>query len=328
MSKRNQKLNIFDCDPGIDDALTLCLGSSLLSHPMVVITSYGCSNITHTTRNAHRLLDLMGRKDVPVIRGSPRPLMWQHPLESKKLPTFFGHNGLNNVRLPVSKGPNILTPHDDHFVEHVAKILRTAGTVDYYLTGPCTNLARVCLRYPDLVKDKLNRLFIMGGAIGPGNIGTKDTATGLGVCEFNFYLDPIATNVVLSLGLKPKLVSWDQAKEFHLPKSKVCALRSKHHATNHLLMSLRNFFDLYPRDTVSASDRQEEPFVILSDPIVLLTDHKVGKLTNKHIQIVTEGEHFGRSIESPEGYAVDWIEFTNTKSAMSILLEGIGAKIG
>jgi len=328
---KNKPLIIFDCDPGVDDALTLLLGNAFIDSPMLVITCYGCKGIRLTTRNAHRLLHLMGRDDVPVIQGSPRPLMWQHPIEKLKLPTFFGRNGMNNVRFPESKGVAVIVPHHDVFVEHVAVILRKSSSVDYYLTGPCTNLARICLRYPDLVKEKVNKLVIMGGALGAGNTGTKDAATGLGVAEFNFYLDPIAVDVVLRQNLSPKIVTWDQAKSFNLKKSKVGTLRSRHQSTTHLIKAMSNFFHLYGHDTVNDEERKSEPFVILSDPIVLLTEpdvHGVGRLIKRRIRIVTEGDHFGQSVEHADGYDVEYFEFTKPEAAMEILLEGIGAEVG
>ena len=317
---------MFDCDPGIDDALALCLGAVLHSGPLAVITCYGCSGIANTTKNARRLLDMLSRHDVPVIRGSAKPLIWPHPLEFTKLPTFFGRNGLNNVCLPASRITGaVATPHDDAFVEHVAGLFQSAGSIDYYLTGPCTNLARVCLRHPDLVKEKIHRLHIMGGAFGPGNSGTEDSGTGLGVSEFNFYLDPVAVNLVLALDLRPRLITWDQAKVFHLPRSTVQALHGDSKATQYLLKSLRNFFDLYAHDTVNENDN--EPFLILSDPIALLTDHQSGRLVEKRLEVVMHGPHFGRSIESPNGHVVDCFEFVSPSSGMAYVLEGIGAEV-
>lgn len=328
MDDNKSKLIVFDCDPGIDDALALCLGISLFRDPIAVITSYGCSEIMNTTKNARHLLDLLGRQDIPVIRGSAKPLLWPHPIDGRILPTFFGDNGLNNVSLPASKiTGEISTQHDDVFVEHVAGLLRSVDSIDYYLTGPCTNLAKICLRYPDLVKEKINRLHIMGGALGSGNSGAKDPYSGQGVSEFNFYLDPIAVDLVLSLNLKPRLITWDQAKLFQLSHSEVHSLHGKHESTQYLLKAIRNFFLLYAHDTVKESEKQSEPFVILSDPIVLMTNHESGHLVEKKVEIVMHGRDFGRSVESPDGHIVDYFEFVNPSSAMAYMLEGIDAEV-
>lgn len=322
----NNKLIVFDCDPGIDDALAISLGLLIHNDPAVVITCYGCSEISTTTRNARLLLDLLGRHEVPVIRGASRPLIWPHPIELKKIPTFFGKNGLNDIELPKSgiSGDSI-SPKEEAFVEYVYNLFQSADSIDYYLTGPCTNLAKVCLKYPELVKTKLNGLYIMGGAFGAGNSGTKDLQTGLGVSEFNFYLDPIAFHLLLSLDLYPKLVTWDQAKKFSISHSTVSSLNSNSKAIQYLFDALRNFFILYPNDTVLESEKSEEPFVILSDPIVLLTDHDSGQLVDKKMDIVIHGPDYGRCIESDNGHNVSCFEFTDSSYAMDYFLEKIGA---
>src|SRR3989304_6217207 len=66
---------ILDCDPGHDDAIALLLA---LASPEVellgVTTTYGNQTLEKTTANALRVLELVGRTDVPVPAGAERPL--------------------------------------------------------------------------------------------------------------------------------------------------------------------------------------------------------------------------------------------------------------
>ena len=66
---------LIDADPGTDDALALIMA---LNSPDVdvagVTTVGGNATLAHTTRNALRVLEYLHRPDVPVHRGSARPL--------------------------------------------------------------------------------------------------------------------------------------------------------------------------------------------------------------------------------------------------------------
>src|SRR5438045_4193249 len=67
---------LLDCDPGHDDAiaLLLALGSDELELRGVT-TVAGNQTLEKTTANAIRVLELVGREDVPVARGAGRPLV-------------------------------------------------------------------------------------------------------------------------------------------------------------------------------------------------------------------------------------------------------------
>src|ERR1700726_4410432 len=88
---------ILDTDPGIDDALALMLAlASPEVHIEAVTTVSGNVHVDFTTRNALALLELLGRGDIPVARGSDRPLVRQ-PVTADYRP---GQNGLGGVTLP------------------------------------------------------------------------------------------------------------------------------------------------------------------------------------------------------------------------------------
>src|SRR6266567_6147545 len=88
---------ILDTDPGIDDALALLLA---LASPEIqleaVTTVSGNVHVDLTTRNALALLELVGRGDIPVARGSAWPLV-RKPVDAAFV---HGHNGLGEVELP------------------------------------------------------------------------------------------------------------------------------------------------------------------------------------------------------------------------------------
>ena len=67
-------------------------------------------------------------------------------------------------------------------------------------TGPLTNVALFLARYPDLAV-KLERIVLMGGAHGEGNITPA--------AEFNIWADPEAAHRVFSSGLDVTMVGLD-----------------------------------------------------------------------------------------------------------------------
>ena len=67
---------IIDCDPGIDDSLAIMLALSMPDQiELLGITiAAGNSPVEMGYQNALKVLDFMGRLDVPVFMGADRPL--------------------------------------------------------------------------------------------------------------------------------------------------------------------------------------------------------------------------------------------------------------
>lgn len=61
--------------------------------------------------------------------------------------------------------------------------------IEFVVTGAMTNLAILLRGFPD-IKDKINTITIMGGAIGLGNWSPA--------AEFNILVDPEAANIVFA----------------------------------------------------------------------------------------------------------------------------------
>ena len=93
---------ILDCDPGHDDAIALMLA---LASPEVellgVTTVYGNHSLQRTTENAIRVLDHLGRNDVPVAAGAQRPLV----RERHHAGQVHGETGLDGADLPPPSRP-------------------------------------------------------------------------------------------------------------------------------------------------------------------------------------------------------------------------------
>ena len=182
---------ILDCDPGHDDAIALMLA---LASPEVqllgVSTVSGNQTLQNTTANAIRVLEHLGRDEVPVAAGADRPLV----RERRVAANVHGETGLDGPDLP----PPAREPLAEHAVDWVAATLATQpGPVTLVPTGPLTNIALLLARHPGL-GPKIARIVLMGGAIGLGN--TTPAA------EFNMWGDPEAARRVFSSGLDVTMV--------------------------------------------------------------------------------------------------------------------------
>ncbi|WP_152662448.1 nucleoside hydrolase [Devosia soli] len=184
---------IIDTDPGLDDALAIlfALGSARFD-VLGVTTVAGNIGIERTTRNAGGLLAVMGRSDIPVIRGSDIPLTREL---QDIVAIIHGSDGLRGITLPEP----LNLPLEDAS-GWIAKTLAAAepGSVDILALGPLTNIARVITEHPEALKG-IGQIIAMGGTLNePGNSGPRS--------EFNFASDPEAVSVVIGCAAHLKVV--------------------------------------------------------------------------------------------------------------------------
>ena len=177
---------ILDVDPGHDDAVAIMFACGAPELDVLAVTTVaGNVPLEKTTRNALRILSLIGRPDIPVAAGAASPL--HRPLHTAE--NIHGESGLDGPEIPAPS----FEPDERGATELIADTLRGApGPVTLIPTGPLTNVAAFLREYPEL-KERVARISLMGGSIGLGN--TTPAA------EFNVYVDPEAAREVLECGL-------------------------------------------------------------------------------------------------------------------------------
>lgn len=186
---------LIDTDPGIDDAIAMLLA---LASPELdvrgITTVHGNVPVDACTLNAFKVLDLAGRRDVPVVRGAASPLV--RPPRHAEL--VHGADGLGGLFPP----PDDARPFSADAAGFIARTLEEAdGPMTLIALGPLTNVATALLATPGIV-ERLTRLVIMGGAIRrEGNVTPA--------AEFNVYADPEAAAFVLGAGVPITLVPLD-----------------------------------------------------------------------------------------------------------------------
>lgn len=186
---------IFDCDPGIDDALALLLAAGSAELDILAVTTVaGNRPVATTSVNAGKILDLAGKQQVPVYAGAERP--FGHAEARCNL--VHGADGLGGVALGAPR-----KPLSGHAANRIVELLEAhpAGSVTLVATAPLTNLALAEMLAPGILR-RARELVVMGGALRvPGNITSS--------AEFNFYADPAAAQMVVRSGAQLVLFPLD-----------------------------------------------------------------------------------------------------------------------
>lgn len=182
-----------DCDPGIDDSITMCLAKANKDLEVVGISTIaGNQTSDRVTENARRMAGLLGF-DCPVIRGVRGPLIQKMAVADY----VHGTSGLGDCVLPETD-KTVLEGHPIELMYQ--EMMKIEGKFTFILTGPLTNGALLFKSYPDIL-DKFDEVIIMGGG---STIGNKAPMT-----EFNIYTDPEAAKIVFNTPIKITLVSLD-----------------------------------------------------------------------------------------------------------------------
>ncbi len=177
---------ILDVDPGHDDAVAIMMACGSPGLDLLAVTTVaGNATLPKTTRNALRILSLIGRTDVPVAAGAAAPL----ERELRTAEDIHGESGMDGPEIPEAS----FEPDERGAVELIADTLgESPEPVALIPVGPLTNVAALLRQHPDL-KAKISRVSLMGGSMGLGN--TTPAA------EFNIYVDPEAAREVFDSGL-------------------------------------------------------------------------------------------------------------------------------
>ena len=190
---------ILNLDTGIDDALALAYA---LGSPEVelagVVAGYGNVTADVAARNTLALLRLLGHPEIPVYRGADRALAAEAAFEPPAgVVRIHGENGLGGQE--VSGWCYAAPPSGADFLDRALR--SAADDLLYVPTGPLTDLAGALVRAPELART-LPRVTLMGGALTvPGNVTP--------FAEANIHNDSEAADVVLSLGLRTRVIGLD-----------------------------------------------------------------------------------------------------------------------
>jgi pyrimidine-specific ribonucleoside hydrolase len=224
---------LLDTDMGTDSVMGLLY---LLKAPEVSLEAitivHGIADVKPGARNAMRILELTGDSDIPVARGSRRPLNGRRAFPSFWKPQA---NNLGNATLPAASA----RPGKRAVDLILTTLAESPEPMTIIAMGPLTNIAQALEKNPSIV-DKISEIAVMGGAIEvPGNIGNPYVGIDNTAAEWNFYLDPHAAQRVLASGVKIRLMPLDATQALPVTQEFVDRVRTRpRDQTSDLLLSL------------------------------------------------------------------------------------------
>jgi inosine-uridine nucleoside N-ribohydrolase len=276
---------VVDTDLAADDIVAL---TYLLSNPAVdvlAVTVSGTGEVTcpRGAEVASGLLSSLGHDDVPVACGQSAPLSGDRVFPEEWRTAADDAYGLS---LPVIEPSTELDA-----VELLVETVDAAPAPVTLLTlGPLTNVAQAFASEPGLA-DSLGALVMMGGAVDvAGNVQLEGSDNPL-AAEWNLYIDPAASDAVISSGAPVTLVALD--------------------ATNQVPVTSEFIDRLAANDTTDATALVAEILAASSPPYlwdalaaIAAAEPALVPGTQRSIAVVTEGEDAGRTIEQADGSAV------------------------
>lgn len=283
---------IIDTDPGQDDAVAIlaALASSEDLEVLAITTVAGNVPLDLTTANALALRDLAGRLDVPVYRGSVRPMV--NDLVTAEY--VHGPTGMDGANLPQPSS----TPASGHAVDRIVETLMShePGEISLCTLGPLTNIGLALVREP-AIAPRIGQIVTMGGGFFEGGNTTP-------VAEFNIYVDPHAAHLVFTAGVPLVLMPLDVTHQALTTPERRKAFADLGNRSGAAVAGMLDFYDRWDMDKYGM------PGGPLHDPTVIayLLDPGMfeGKLVNVGVAL-TPGPTLGMTV-------MDWWGVTDLPS--------------
>jgi purine nucleosidase/ribosylpyrimidine nucleosidase len=183
---------VLDVDTGTDDAIAIMLAALHPNLDLVAVTTVnGNVPVDVATENSLRVLDYVGRGDIPVYSGCADPLArWDFPIPRNVRGEIEMHGMYLDIPKAASRKQDL--PAASFLVEHFARTAAAGDETVLVATGPLTNLA-LAMKLDPRFRRNVSRLIVMGGGHEIPSVNAS--------AEFNFWVDPEAAHVVLSSGV-------------------------------------------------------------------------------------------------------------------------------
>lgn len=226
---------IMDCDPGLDDAIgiLLALASPEEIDLLGITTVVGNCPLEQAEQNARRICELAGRPDIKVFKGCPRTLFssnFQASFTDYGAADIHGETGLGGCKLPPPTMPGQSQDAVDYLID---SLLTAPSKITIAASGALTNLACAFIMEPR-IKDKIEKIVIMGGSIGIGNISPA--------AEYNFYTDPQAAYVVFKSGVPLVMIGLDTTRKTQTSEKWLSKIEAMRTPVTHAIIDMLSFY--------------------------------------------------------------------------------------
>jgi len=192
---------IIDCDPGIDDAVALCMALFDPRLEVLGVTAVeGNVSADRASLNVQTIVDQLDPPRYPRL-GAASPLEAAPAIDMRYL---HGENGLGNEEFAVSQ------LHHQHPSEKILcdEVRAAPEQVTLLCLGPLSNVARAFQRDPGLPL-VVDQIIVSGGSVHcVGNVTP--------VAEFNMFYDPVSARAVFRSPTTKILIPLEVIQQVHL----------------------------------------------------------------------------------------------------------------
>jgi purine nucleosidase/ribosylpyrimidine nucleosidase len=245
---------------------------------------WGNLDVEHTTENTLRVLDHVGRSDVPVHRGAARPLRPAPDTGAgaRRLPP--------HLPLPPPTRSAASTPAAEWLVETLRAATRPVTLVP---TGPLTNLAHTLAADPGLV-EVVEEVVLMGGSHAVANVTPR--------AERNVWNDSVAAQAVLRAGFpRVVMVTLDATHQARLDRDDCARLRR---LRTPAATAAADLVEERIEQYAGAPGPSGRPAAPVHDPLAVahLVDPGILSLRHLHVAVDTsDGSDHGRTVIDVDG---------------------------
>ncbi len=251
-----------DVDTGIDDAMSLLFA---VRHPGIDLRAVTCvvgnTGVDQVSRNTRYVLDAAGAADIPVARGSARPMLVP-PADASHV---HGPDGLGGFSRPSDRRMSRL-PAVELLRRELMAAVGTGEKITLVPSAPLTNIALLLRSHPEVAAG-IERILFMGGSASVGNATV--------VAEFNVWHDPEAAAIALTaageLDIPVTMYGLDVFNDVVVTRAEAAALRDHLDPGAQLAGSLIEFAcDTFGADEATIGDAGTTCAVV--DPDGLTTE--------------------------------------------------------
>ena len=223
---------ILDVDTGVDDAMAIFYA---VRHPDIrleaLTTTFGNTDTVIATDNTLKILELLGRPEIPVAQGVGRSLIRPY---KRMADHIHGSNALGDVELPA---PRIQATGEHASDLMIRMIKENPGEITLCPVGPITNVALAITKAPEIAK-LVKQIVVMGSTVlAPGIHGPIAP-----MVDANFANDPEAAHIVLQAGANVTLVGMDVTMTTLLSTDMMEEIAREGDAAAKTLMQITQFY--------------------------------------------------------------------------------------
>lgn len=198
---------ILDCDPGMDDSMAIVMAAKSSELDLLAVTTVnGNYPVDITCKNARKVLEMLGRTDIPVARGMAHPMVRPCPSD----PFTHGGDGQAENFLPEP----VMQPDPMHAVDLIIDLVhKNPGEITILCTGPMSNLAMAITKDFSIVNE-IKSVIAISGMFGLNKYAFLNATGDTPQSEWNVYVDPEAAKIVYECGVKLTALGLDVATHF------------------------------------------------------------------------------------------------------------------